>query len=315
MGLTAKDYNYSEWRVTFHSKSTVDFFNGYAKKLSDLFKEQNAKVNFAMIGACDGTSDNTIKNLYLKNDHWRGVFVEPLTMNVRDLIKFMAKHEAQSRSLIIHAAATSECERPTIVMERPLYEEKNASIPHWLRRQIGSILPENRDHARKEWTTEEVRCVTPSDVLSDWSSQTKKGGLVSKQQQDMNGEIVASAGGKVKKRRRPHVLKIDVEGHDFEVLTGFLRLDTPLEELPLLIDFEAKSIAKKYPLAKERMEQLGYIVSPFGQDGFAILHADRILASIKTFPSIKATQPVAQQAEKSGYVSEVSNKRVNLRQA
>ena len=50
MGLTAKDYNYSEWRVTFHSKSTVDFFNGYAKKLSDLFKEQNAKVNFAMIG-------------------------------------------------------------------------------------------------------------------------------------------------------------------------------------------------------------------------------------------------------------------------
>lgn len=130
----------------------------------------------------------------------------------------MAKHEAQSRSLIIHAAATSECERPTIMMERPLYEEKNASIPvmylyfssfywydshcnsclcvfclhsqHWLRRQIGSILPENRDHARKEWTTEEVRCVTPSDVLSDWSSQTKKGGLVSKQQQGLNGEII-----------------------------------------------------------------------------------------------------------------------------
>lgn len=49
-GLTHKDYNYSEWRVTFHSKSTVDFFNGYAKKLSNVFKENNAKVNFAMIG-------------------------------------------------------------------------------------------------------------------------------------------------------------------------------------------------------------------------------------------------------------------------
>lgn len=75
-----------------------------------------------------------------------------------------------------------------------LFRSQNDSImhpQHWLRRQIGSILPENRDHARKEWTTEEVRCVTPSDVLSDWSSQTKKGGLVSKQQQDMNGEIVA----------------------------------------------------------------------------------------------------------------------------
>jgi hypothetical protein len=37
---------------------------------------------------------------------------------------------------------------------------------------------------------------------------------------------------------------------------GFLREDAPLDELPLLVDFEAKSIAKKFPLAKARMEQL-----------------------------------------------------------
>jgi hypothetical protein len=48
--LTEKDYNYTEWRIMYHSRSTVDFFNGYAKKLSNLFKENNAKVNFAMIG-------------------------------------------------------------------------------------------------------------------------------------------------------------------------------------------------------------------------------------------------------------------------
>lgn len=60
----------------------------------------------------------------------------------------------------------------------------------------------------------------------------------------------------------------------------------------------------------------GYIVSPFGQDGFAILHADRILASIKTFPSIKPqSAPTGQKSEQSGYVSEVSKKKVNLRQA
>jgi hypothetical protein len=81
------------------------------------------------VGACDGTGDNTIKHLYLPNEHWRGVFVEPLTMNVRDLIKFMSDNHANQRSLIIHAAATSECVKPTLVMERPLYEEKNASIP------------------------------------------------------------------------------------------------------------------------------------------------------------------------------------------
>ena len=37
---------------------------------------------------------------------------------------------------------------------------------------------------------------------------------------------------------------------------GFMQPDTPIEDLPLLIDFEAKSIAKKFPMAKERMEQL-----------------------------------------------------------
>ena len=50
-------------------------------------------------------------------------------MNVRDLIKYMTDHHANQRSFIIHAAATSECTKPTLLMERPLFEEKNASIP------------------------------------------------------------------------------------------------------------------------------------------------------------------------------------------
>lgn len=37
---------------------------------------------------------------------------------------------------------------------------------------------------------------------------------------------------------------------------GFLQYNTPPEQLPLIIDFEAKSIAKKYPAAKARMEDL-----------------------------------------------------------
>jgi hypothetical protein len=52
------------------------------------------------------------------------------------------------------------------------------------------------------------------------------------------------------------VLKIDVEGHDYEVLMSFLQPDTPLDQLPLLIDFEAKSIAKKFPMAQAAMESL-----------------------------------------------------------
>jgi hypothetical protein len=37
---------------------------------------------------------------------------------------------------------------------------------------------------------------------------------------------------------------------------SFMRWDTPVYELPLIVAFEAKSIAKKYPVVKERMEAL-----------------------------------------------------------
>ena len=41
-----------------------------------------------------------------------------------------------------------------------------------------------------------------------------------------------------------------------QVLMSFLNFDTPVADLPLIIDFEGKSIAKQYPAAKERMEAL-----------------------------------------------------------
>lgn len=175
--LTEADYNETHWRTFFHSRSSVDFFNGYARRISDIFKKVDAKVNFAMVGACDGTGDNTIKHLYLPNSHWRGVFVEPMGINVRDLIQYMSVKNAAHRSLIIRAAATSVCLNATLQVERPLYEEKNdSSIPHWLRRQIGSVLPTTRKHARKEWIIEEVRCVTAKDILSDWATAFNGGG-------------------------------------------------------------------------------------------------------------------------------------------
>ena len=57
---------------------------------------------------------------------------------------------------------------------------------------------------------------------------------------------------------------------------GFISADTPVNELPLLIEFEAKSIGKKFPAAKANLEARGYIVTPFGQDGFAMLRGDML---------------------------------------
>jgi len=66
-----------------------------------------------------------------------------------------------------------------------------------------------------------------------------------------------------------------------QVLTGFISPSTPRNELPLLVEFEAKSIAEKFPLAKELLESRGYIVSNFGQDGFAMLKGSEISSFTK----------------------------------
>lgn len=57
------------------------------------------------------------------------------------------------------------------------------------------------------WTSESVRCVTGSDILVDWAAASSK-----------NMKLV----GRGKKnaglnKMRAHVLKIDAEGHDFDV--------------------------------------------------------------------------------------------------
>ena len=43
-----------------------------------------------------------------------------------------------------------------------------------------------------------------------------------------------------RRKRRPHILKIDVEGHDYEVLMSFVLDSTPVSDLPLLIEFEVR---------------------------------------------------------------------------
>jgi hypothetical protein len=79
---------------------------------------QSTDGDASYTGACDGTGDNTIKHIYLPNDHWRGVFVEPMSLNVRDLVQFMADKNVSHRSIVIKAAATLKCNEPTIKIER-----------------------------------------------------------------------------------------------------------------------------------------------------------------------------------------------------
>lgn len=158
-----------------------------------------------------------------------------------------------------------------------------------MRRQIGAVVPYNKlDRPMTGgWVAEYVvrgplfafrsrfsffprcfdplrqRCVTGDDILKDWAAAVRRN---------------APKGSVSIKKMRAHILKIDVEGHDFDVsfalpsrllsvgiillisrvlqvLMSFLPDNVPNQELPLLINFEAKSIAEKFPLAKEIMEK------------------------------------------------------------
>jgi hypothetical protein len=62
-----------------------------------------------------GTNDNTIRERFLPNAHWRALFVEPISINFNDLTKFLSDNEVSDRSHAIQAAVTNECASPTII--------------------------------------------------------------------------------------------------------------------------------------------------------------------------------------------------------
>jgi hypothetical protein len=48
--LSVSDYNASDWRYSVMSRSISDYFHHYSGRLSEIFRQKKAKVNFVMIG-------------------------------------------------------------------------------------------------------------------------------------------------------------------------------------------------------------------------------------------------------------------------
>ena len=234
-----EDYDPQHWQDNISSQPQ-DYFEHYIREISSVFKEQNAVVNFALVGACDGTNDRTIRDTYLPNEHWRGAFVEPFQMNYEDLSNFMESHKVSHRTHLIHGAATNQCNDTTIKMKRPTFEEKNKSLPHWMRRQIGAVVPWNKLERPMTggWVAEFVRCLTAPDILADWAADVNRrsapteNSLALEEGGEGGDGADGDGDGKRKRRRkrgpqmkrvRLHVLKVDVEGHDYQV--GILRVE------------------------------------------------------------------------------------------
>lgn len=264
--LTVADYDLKQWPAITKHNQPQHIFDFYAQKLSDVFLSNGGKVNFVLVGACDGTHDKTIRDRFIPNQNWNAVFVEPISYNFNDLNTFLQTNGVSNRSITIKAAVTDSCPTKTVPVKVAKYEEKDPNLPHWLRREIGSILSSAKEAEKlgKMWTVEDVPCKTASDIVKDWAVI------------DLKNRLGVSR-TKVKEKRLPriHVLKIDAEGHDFQVLSSFLRDEVPTEALPLLICFEAKSMHENLPRAREIMAARGYVVSEGAtNDGFALLKLD-----------------------------------------
>lgn len=151
-------------------------FEHYSHVLSEVFAKQLTRVNFVLVGACDGTFDSTV-DYYLKHGNWRGVFVEPMAYNIADMRSRFEKFAVTNRSTILHAAASSVCSKDTIQVTRPLYEEKTdrpkTESNHWLRRQIGGVPPDGETAPKNEWIYEDVKCVTGAHIMFYWREHMK----------------------------------------------------------------------------------------------------------------------------------------------
>ena len=180
-----------------------------------------------------------------------------MSVNIRDLQQLLQNHSISDRSYVIQAAVTDVCATPTIAVKFPNYEEtKGDKVPHWLRRQIGGIVAPTDRVRDPAWKVEQVKCMTGVDVVDEWTKATRPGNA------NNNGKM---------SRKRVHVLKIDAEGFDYQVLASFLPADIKRVELPVMINFEAKSMKENYIKARELLLSNGYAVSLYGTDGFAML--------------------------------------------
>ena len=129
--LTNDDYNETVWDIRSNGGQPPQWFDSYLMLLSDIFAEKRAYLNFISIGACDGTNDLTIKR-FLKQTHWHGMFVEPVSINYEALVQYLKKADVMHRSFPLRAAATDKCKEPIIKVQRPLYEEqKGEKVSHF----------------------------------------------------------------------------------------------------------------------------------------------------------------------------------------
>lgn len=274
--MTLQDAKRKGWR------STV-YFERKVHDLSRLFKQFEVPLNFIFIGACDGTHDKTLED-FVRNGHWRGILVEPVSFNFMDLKKFIHHNNLDHRAVAVRAAVTGKCpESKKVNLTLSDWYLRDPSQEHWVTRQTATlserVIEGMKEDIRKRRTFfkflhEEVMCLEGDQVVNEW-----KNFIDANTTMPNNTNIDPHP-------FRPHILKVDAEGHDYEILYSFFHraLSDPSVSLPLILQFESKLFE---PFNKRKLgrllEDLGYESNlleesrrQWGDDSIAILKSDFI---------------------------------------
>ena len=224
----------SEQRTARKTAMELGIFRYYCSELSNLVTEPV----FVKVGANDGVSDDPCSDILLNDKQWRGLLIEPvpycferLKGNFRDLRRFSLEQVAVGTKA---GTAIFYYVDPKIVDAQP-----RPYIPPWFN-QLGSF---NREHIIKHGI-EAAFILEDTVQVCTLSSLIKKNGI-----------------------REIHLLQIDTEGNDYEVLKS---LDFTAQT-PLLIFVEHVHLPKDQKREMvDLLRRQGYFIRDCGRDYLAI---------------------------------------------
>lgn len=258
------EYSGGKW------KNAAGIFYLYSNMLHKAFLKHNVSVNMLVVGACDFSGSSGVEGLAKESSNWNGYLVEAVPVNYEDLNKSLKQLKIDLRMKTLLGAVVDTCDKRTVQFAFPTgYEKYTPNAPHWLRREIGFLYHVNTnkkdqtDHLndKKNWKLIDVPCYTGPQVLRKWRIQVQ----LAQKKQGSSSNIASNL----------HVLMIDTEGSDANILTSILSA-LPSSQLPVLILFEWKLLSIKEQediviLLRSRGYAIGESPAQNQNDMFALL--------------------------------------------
>ena len=195
--------------LKYYSSRCVIVFHEYSNKLSKVFKEHQADINFVLVGAFYGNNE-----MFLSNIHWRAAIVDAVDSNIRNLKHYLLKNSALDRAYFVLGAFSQTCSQSNISILHQTKELQSRDGEEWVQWRVGNtaMFASNSDAKQNKWRTESVRCVPAMEFLQQWA-----GILYNKKMAKRN-------------KLRPHVLKINSHDANYEVVI-FAPKDVALKTL------------------------------------------------------------------------------------